>query len=180
MEKMVSVWVAADPGESVSAIRDQAERENEALQLSGFSLSLPSHISLKISFPVAESLFDAVVERITALLSGKSGFSVPVKGLERQENILWIAMGESKELSALHEMLDACMEREFAVERHAFDRCYQFHSTLFMDGNEEKMAEMERRLQAFPLPAFVQVEGFMIGCSREEEPGVYRVIRRFA
>lgn len=180
MEKMISVWVAADTGESLSAIRAQAIQENEALGLSEFSLSLPQHISLKISFPVPESCFEAVVKRVTALLSGKGSFSVPVKGLERRGNILWIAMEQEKALCELHCMLDEAMEKEFGVTPHPFDKCYQFHSTLFMDENEKKLQEMEKRLASLPLPGAILIENFFIGCSREDEPGIYRVIRHFA
>jgi len=180
MEKTISVWVAADTGESLSDIRAQAIRENEALGLSNFSLSLPQHISLKISFSLPESRFEAAVERIMALLSGKGGFSVRIRGVERNGNILWIAMEQEKALCDLHGMLDEAMEKEFGVTPHPFDGCYLFHSTLFMDENVEKLEEMALRLRDFPLPSVLPIHRFLIGCSREEEPGVYRVIRQFA
>ena len=172
------LWVACDIAEAFAEIRSICREQNRAVGLSEAALSLPPHISLKISFPIAESELETAVERLTALLQTRSSFSVKTIGLEQVGETLWVAFEPTAALTALHAELDTLVESEFGVSPHPFDREFCFHSTLFQDADTTKLAQMAARLTALPLPPDVTVSHFFIGCSPSGRAGEYTVCKR--
>ena len=172
------LWVACDIAEAFADIRSICREQNRAVGLSETALSLPPHISLKISFPIAESEVETAVERLAALLRTRSPFSVKTTGMERMEETLWVAFEPNDALTALHAELDALVESEFGVSPHPFDRAFCFHSTLFQDADTAKLTQMAVRLADLPIPPTVTVSHFFIGCSPSGKAGEYTVCKR--
>ena len=175
---MYYIWTAADVSRPLADIRRRALRENRAIGLSEVSYSLPQHISLKISFPVPEDTVEAVTEALSAYFRRQEPFSAQVTGIRRRPGLLWVEFVPGEELTRLHRELDSLMAHQFAIPQHPFDTRFRFHSTLFLDPDEEKLARMVQALQAAPLPETVPVRGFLIGGSESGKAGSYRVIRQ--
>lgn len=171
------IWVACDLSDALAECRAVCRERNEAVGLSEVAFSLPQHLSLKISFPVADERLEAVLQRLTALLSSTSAFSVRPLAVEQRGEVLWIAFEPSPELTALHAELDALAEAEFSAPPHPYDRDFCFHSTLFMDADTEKLCQMQALLSDLPIPSAVTVDRFLIGCSPSGQAGDYTVCR---
>ena len=172
------LWTAIDASDALGEIRRRAEAENRDLALNEAAFTLPMHVSLKISFALAEEQAEAAVAEIAAFLGEQPPFPVQVEGLEQQGSLLWIRMQPSDRLRALHDGLDARLEARFGVPQHAFDKSFLFHATQFLEEDVQRVARMLERLRNAPLPAAFSAERYLIGCSESGQPGTYRVIRR--
>lgn len=171
------LWIAIDASEALKDIRRAALHHNRLLNLDETPFTLPQHVSLKISFPVADGRFDAAVESVSRYLAGQEPFQVKVEGLRRQGDILWIAMEPSTKLHQLHDDLYRMMQEKFEVEPHAFDRCFRFHSTLFMDKDHDRLEQMHTLLAKEPLPEYFCASRYVLGCSEVGKAGTYRVLK---
>ena len=174
------VWIAVDASEALAQVRQEALRLNKTLGLSKVAFTLPQHISLKISFPVADELFDAAVDAAETFLQRCRPFPVQVRGVERMGSILWLAMEDNPVLTALHDGLDRMMEAQFSAPQHPLDKRFRFHSTLFMDSDAARVAQMQELLRTVDVPGAFVAEKFLIGCSAEGTAGTYRVIREIS
>ncbi len=82
-------------------------------------------------------------------------------------------------LQRLHRELDQNLQSQFGIPQHEFDKCFQFHSTLFMDTDG---AKLDRMRQALPIaiPCTLTVDTFLLGASETGAPGSYRVLREIS
>ncbi len=165
------LWIAADVSKALQPLRQAAQLHNPGLDETAFSL--PQHISLKISFWVDNSQFEQAVDRVTDLLITQEPLIVGFKGLEIYNGILWLRADRS--LLPLHHALDKLFFEEFNVVPHPFDKDFIFHSTLFMDGPTDKLQAVAKQLSDFPKCA--AITEYIIGCSNDNTPGSYRVIK---
>ena len=138
--------------------------------------ALPLHVSLKISFPVPDGEAAAVIGAIGDCLRGTSPFSLPVRGVEREEGIVWVRMGECPPLAALQTRLNDLLAERFAVPRHPYDLDFKFHATLFMDEDREKTAKAFALLKDAPLPSSLVARRFVVGTSPTGKPGSYAIV----
>ena len=92
------LWTAIDASDALGEIRRRAEAENRDLALNEAAFTLPMHVSLKISFALAEEQAEAAVAEIAAFLGEQPPFPVQVEGLEQQGSLLWIRMQPSDRL----------------------------------------------------------------------------------
>jgi len=173
------LWMAADLGNTLEAAREKALAENRRIGLSEAAFTLPAHVSLKISFPADDKIWQDIAREAEAIFRACPAFDIRVKGLERRGDCLWIAMEENEMLKGLHEKMTALAEGA-GISPHPFDRAFLYHSTLFLSPEEEKMVNMERALQGMFLPEIIPVRGFLIGGSETGRPGEYRVFKRIS
>jgi len=172
------IWIGCKlPEDFETEIRSYCLERNRSLGLDTTAFLLPQHISLKISFSSDQP--EVVLEDLERFLSAQSPFTVQIKGAERAGNILWVPIAENAGLQRLHAQLDARLEQRFQIPQHEFDKCFLFHSTLFIDPDGEKLAQMEKILAEYPVERELLVDTFLIGLSETGKPGTYRVVREF-
>ena len=170
------IWIGCKlPEEFEWEIRGFCLEKNQELGLDPVAFSLPQHISLKISFETERAA--EILEDLVGLLSLQPSFQVEIRGIEQNGNILWMTVGENETLRRLHEKLDDHLGNHFGIAQHLFDTCFQFHSTLFIDPDREKLEKMKDRLADVALPRELTVNTILLGASDTGKPGTYAVVR---
>ncbi len=171
------IWIGCELPEAFeNALRQKCLQENEGLGLDTAAFSLPQHISLKISFETERA--GEVLSFLQDFLAAQPSFSVALERIEQIPGILWLCAARNPVLENLHRALDEALLHRFGIPRHPFDRTFLFHSTLFLDENGEKLAQMARAMADFPLPAHLQIDRFLLGTSPDGKAGTYRVVAR--
>jgi 2'-5' RNA ligase len=171
------IWVGCKlPEDFERNIRALCLEQNKILGLNTAAFSLPQHVSLKISFQ--SDLHEEILDYLAEFLSGQSPFPLRIQSAQLEGNILWLPVAENKTLRQLHDQLDAELEQHFSVPQHAFDKCFLFHSTLFMDEDTDKLSRMCQLLEAYPIEQDLQVDTFLLGLSENNLPGEYRIVRQ--
>lgn len=171
------LWIGCKLPESYEReIRARCRMLNEMIGLDTVAFTLPQHISLKISFPTDQT--EEILSDLEVYLIGQSPFTVQITGLQQMGSILWLCAAENETLSRLHRELDDRLESRFKIPQHTFDRAFQFHSTLFLDADTAKVAQMHHALQDYPFARDLPIDTFLLGLSETGEPGTYRVVRQ--
>ncbi|MBQ2892648.1 MAG: 2'-5' RNA ligase family protein [Oscillospiraceae bacterium] len=171
------IWVGCKLPESFETqIRSICLEQNKALGLNTAAFSLPQHVSLKISFPSQQH--KEILAYLEAFLQKQPPFSLRIQSVQQQGNILWLPVEENETLRQLHQQLDAQLEQRFGIAQHEFDKCFLFHSTLFMAEDTDKLSQMRTALEAFPMEQTLQVDTFLLGLSENNLPGEYRIVRK--
>ena len=170
------VWIACDLSSGLAEIRRKCIEYNRDLHLSELAFSLPQHMSLKISFEVEDAVLESVIDAVESYLSQQRAFSISAPVPEMIPGILWLRFSENANLKRLHDELDILLSSRFGVSRHEYDRCFKFHSTLFMDGSEG-LFEMYRRISSLAIPSELIIDSFIIGISESGKAGEYRVFK---
>ena len=171
------IWIGILIDGQLDALRDRAIRIERELSLPLSCFTLPQHISLKISFFVDDADASRVIDSVEHFLEGQKPFSVEVRGIEREGNIVWVRMEEREELTALSLSLGKMLEREWGVGYHPYDLDFKFHSTLFMDDDPRRIAVAYERIKDTAVPERLLVDTFVIGTSHSGALGTYRVER---
>ena len=171
------VWIGCKlPEELEAALRRQCLKWNETIGLDTAAFALPQHISLKISFPTHR--IDEVLNFLDGYLSRQRPFDVKLLPPQREGNVLWLPVAENDVLQQLHRQLDQLLQQHFGIGQHRFDKCFQFHSTLFLDTDASKLEQMEKALSSLPVPGKQQIDTFLLGTSETGTPGSYCVVRQ--
>lgn len=166
------LWIAADLEDHLQELRQELDRVERLICSNDPALTLPLHISLKISFEVDDKYANEVRCAVREYLSNLKSFRIAPERVESMENLTWIRMKESRELSAIHSTLDLLAEKNFGIPQHTYDREFIFHTTLFAATEPEKLKNI---LRLPPLPESIEVSRFIIGSSRSGEAGTYSV-----
>lgn len=169
------IWTGADVNDQLETLCSVKHEAETALGLQDFKL--PLHISLKMSFLVPDDQIDAVMECLTAYCYSLSPILVPVRGLEKENGIVWLRYGECPELSTMHDQLNVLMQDRFGIALHPYDSDFIFHTTLFMDQDNDKLAHAYEMVRSIPLPTTLRVSRCLIGMSPSGKPGDYRIVR---
>ena len=171
------IWVAADVDGQLGTIREKIAKICSEGNMTNSALTLPLHISLKISCEIQDSLFDESVGKISEYFSALSPFCVKAEKVEKNGNIVWIRFAENGELCRVHRDLVELFAGGYGIEPHEFDKKFIFHTTLFY-GEDEKNAEaIFEILKTEGLPEGLTAKRFIIGCSESGKAGEYRVIK---
>ena len=171
------LWVGCKlPEDFEREIRAHCLKLNQQLGLDAVAFQLPQHISLKISFQT--DCPEEVLAELEAFLIAQKPFAVDIQKAEQLGNILWLTVGENEVLHRLHQELDARLEKRFGIGQHEFDKRFQFHSTLFLDADTEKVAQMCGALEDYPFARSLPVDTFLLGISETGKPGTCHIIRQ--
>lgn len=171
------VWIGCKlPEDFEKEIRSRCLALNEQIGLNTDPFTLPQHISLKISFEAGQQL-DAVLDWLYSVLQQENKFYVNLYPAEIMGSILWLPVADNPRLQELHQMLDRELESRFGIPQHPFDKCFRFHSTLFMDPDEEKLRQMHDQLKDLSFDRPLEVDTFLLGISPDGTGGSYHVIR---
>ena len=103
------IWIGIDVDDQLTDMKSAAKTTEDRIGFTHSNFTLPLHISLKISFPVPEDQVASVFRDLTEVFASIPSFSIPVKGIELDEVIVWIRMEENPILNALHDQLNALM-----------------------------------------------------------------------
>ena len=170
------IWAGCKlPADFEADIRSRCLELNQLVGLDTVAFLLPQHVSLKISFQ--SEIYDEILDYLEDFLSKQSPFSLRIQNPEQAGSILWMPVEENLRLRQLHEQLDAQLEQHFGIPQHRFDKYFLFHSTLFMDSDTDKIAQMCRLLTESPTAQKLQVDTFLLGLSETGKPGTYRVVQ---
>lgn len=170
------LWVGCKLPESFEQeIRSHCLERNRDIGLDTVAFSLPQHVSLKISFQ--SERYDEILEDLTAYLSEQAPLSLYIQGAQQADSILWMPVKENDRLRRLHDELDARLESRFGVPQHEFDKCFLFHSTLFMDPDTENISKMRDALAQYPIERELHIDTFLLGISESGRSGDCRIVR---
>ena len=173
------IWVGADVDGQISIIKEITRKAEGEIGFAHSNFTLPLHISLKMSFRVDDEVSGEVTDSIAKLFNSFGRFEVTVKGIEHFGNIVWIRMGESEELNLIHDRLNGMLSEKYGVGLHPYDCDYMFHTTLFMDDDEEKVGAAYLRVKDAPLPEKLTIDKLVIGTSQSGGLGTYKVIKTY-
>ena len=171
------VWVGINVEEQLKETRMAVDRVFEKIDISNVTCQLPLHISLKISFEIENELFESVLNDIISVYEAQKPFNVDVKGIEKHDNIMWIRMYSNKEIEALATSLNVMLKEKYNVPLHEYDLDFIFHTTLFMDGDKEKINAAHQLFGNVNLPKTLVANKFVVGKSETGENGTYRVYK---
>ena len=169
------IWAAIDIEQQLvkqKEIVKNIEKEIHFVQ-SNVSL-LPLHVSLKISSKVQDSDEENLRKDIEVLYRNIRPFEIEVDKIEINETIVWIKMKENDNLRHLHDEL-CTIYLKYGIELHEFDKCFAYHSTLFLDSDKEKISDAFEQIRDIKLPKILIANRFIIGSSPEGKIGTYSV-----
>ena len=172
------IWCAIDIDEQVRKIRRAIEEICLKRNLKNPALTLPFHISLKISCEVKDQDFEAAVERIGSIFSGTDRFEVLPVGIEREGGIVWIRHQKNEQLCRLHDNFVELFSEEYGSKPHKFDLDFAYHTSLYV-GEESLAKEIYETMVGKAIPERIIADSFIIGCSESGKAGEYRVIKKY-
>ena len=170
------IWIGIDVDSQLTEIKEKAIAAERRIGFCNSNFTLPLHISLKISFPIADELFIEVKDDIVAILNEYEAFEIDVCGIELFENICWIRMHRNLDLDDIHDKLNKILLEKYGVPLHEYDTDYKFHTTLFMDKDPSKVLDAFNALHGVEAPSKLIAERFVIGTSESGALGTYRVV----
>lgn len=174
-------WVAIDLEQELQELRQaQLTVAEEVGLLGSCALTLPLHVSLKISFPIEEEQKDDVDKALTAYFKRQKPITIVPDAIVKDGSILWIKMEKNEELLRLHDELDQMLGKDFGIPQHSFDKCFLFHATLFMDDGQSKIDAAFERMKGVPLPKSIRANRFILGSSPTGEAGTFSVDKRIS
>jgi len=171
------IWLGINVDDQLCDLRSKAIEVERKLGMKNSCYTLPMHISLKISFPVSDELFDSIVNDVERIYSSHQTFDIDVKGIENENVIVWIRMKENEKLNAMHDELNELLLKKYGVPLHEYDMDYKFHTTLFMDNDTDKLSEAYDKVKNEPIPDMLRVNSFVIGTSPSGALGTYSVYK---
>ena len=170
------LWIGCKlPADYETEIRTLCLQKNESLGLNTVAFSLPQHISLKISFDSPDT--EKMITHLETFFAKLPPFEVKIKALDQMGSILWLTVEENPVLQNLHHELDRILEHQFQIPQHPFDCNFQFHSTLFLDDDTEKIGKMAGALESHCFARTLQVDTILLGTSPTGTAGDYRVVK---
>lgn len=171
------IWLGIDVDNQLLEVKKKAHIIEKELNFKHSNFTLPFHISLKMSFNLDESLFENVLSDVISIYQEIKPFEVEVKGIENNHTICWIKMKENEKLNAIHDLLNKHFLEKYNIPLHEYDLDYLFHTTLFMDEDENKINQAYLLIKKAQLPKVLHVNRMIIGGSPTGTLGTYKVFK---
>ncbi len=172
------IWTAIDVDHQLENIKALAQITEKDLKFENSAFTLPSHISLKISFRVDDAMYPLVEKTIFEYYQTVKPFEIEVSGIEFENTIVWIRMKENETLKQIHDDLDKILFEKHGIARHAYDLDFKFHTTLFLDPDQKKIQTAYNRIKDIEIPSFLHPRNLIIGTSESGAVGTYHVTYR--
>ena len=169
------VWTAINIDDQLNEIKAQAQVIEQKMNFANSAFTLPSHISLKISFFVDDKIYPCVLQTLLDYYKTAKPFSVDVNDIEIEDTIVWIRIKENDTLRHIHKELDRILQEKHNILPHKFDLDFKFHSTLFLDSDKEKISAAYDQIKNVVLPLSLCADKLIIGASASGDIGTYRV-----
>lgn len=174
------IWVGLNVDRHFSEVKERAKNIDTELNYVNSCFTLPMHISLKMSFEIKEEMFEQVVDALCEYYRSLTAFELTVKGIENEGNIVWIRYKENYTLSKMKDSVNAMLKERFGIGLHEYDSDYLFHTTLFMENDEEKNAKAYEQIKDSRLPQTITVDRFAVGFSPNGKLGTYKIFKEIA
>lgn len=171
------IWVGIDVDSQLCEMRERAAAVERKLGMEISCYTLPMHISLKMSFAADAADAKAIIGDLERYFASQKPFEIPVRGIEREGAIVWIRMCQAPELDRVHDELNAMLSERYGIGLHEYDMDYKFHTTLFMGGDEARLADAASRVADVYLPEKLVASRFVIGTSNTGALGTYSVYK---
>lgn len=176
MNETFLLWLALDVDAQLQALRRRVEQLSCQLGCENPALTLPLHVSLRISFPVENRQYDAVFRHITRYAAGLTAFPMMTDGLAQRGNIVWLRIADNSRLNQIHQELVDQLESAYGIQPAPFDRHFLFHASLMLLPHDDMAQRALSALQAASWPDALEANRFVIGCSPTGRAGTYQVI----
>lgn len=171
------IWLGIDVDSQLDEIKEETKRIEKEIGFIHSNFTLPFHISLKISFNIKNEDYNSVIDDLTSYFQTLNQFIISVKGIEYENTIAWIMMNTNQYLNDIHDQLNKLLGDKYHVPLHEYDLDYKFHTTLFMDDDQEKVKKAYDLIKDNYVPSFLVANKFLIGMSEEGKLGTYKVIK---
>lgn len=168
------IWTAIDVNQQLCEIRKHI---TEMPYSQNPCLTLPLHVSLKISFEAEDKIANDVIQAIAEYLSSQTPFVMKPQAIECYTRVTWISMQPSTILESLHDGMDHIMESRFGIQPHEFDRAFRYHASLFYADDGKYVQEAYQLLKDVTVPEQLLADTFVIGVSDSGAAGTYHVIK---
>lgn len=171
------VWIGINVLDELNSVQSAGERIEKEVRTKFSFFNFPLHISLKISFEISGDAFGAVLKDISDIFENTAPFDVKPQEIEAFDNIAWILYAENDKLNALHDKICDTLSEKYGVVRHEYDNDYKFHTTLFMDGDSEKVKTGYEKIKNVELPPVVLAYKFCIGASPSGKLDTFDIVK---
>lgn len=172
------IWLGIDLDSQLHQLK--IVRDNTRMQL-GMPVdnpNFPMHVSLKISFEVADDLVPQLMDELCTYFATLHPFEIFVDKLELHPNISWLLYKPCAELQAISTHLNNYLLDSYNVPLHEYDTDFKYHSTLFLDGTPEQIAQGFDVIKQYKMPQKVTANTFCIGLSDTGANYTYTVVKR--
>lgn len=169
------LWLGINVDNQLQDIQKIAKKIEKEIGFENSNFTLPWHISLKMSFYIQKEQYSAIIDDIICFYQSIQPFEIEVKGIEYDQNICWIMMKENQFLNQIHDQLNQMLLEKYHIPLHEYDLDYKFHTTLFMDKDENKVKEAFNAIKDRKIPSKLHAFLFVIGSSDSGKLGSYRL-----
>lgn len=168
------MFIGIDCKDTLKELKDKCLEYNKDLNINLDAFSFPSHISLKISFEVNDKI-EEIKEEIKRYLKSIKPFYICFKRPSKLENIIWLKCAHSKKLIHIHKDLDKLLESKFSILKNDLDKHFIFHSTLFVDKDNQKLDNMFSLIKNYKVKNKLLADTFLLGSSNQGKVGSYKI-----
>lgn len=172
------IWLGVDLDNQLSSLKTMRDNARKQLGLPVDNPNFPMHVSLKISFEVADNIAPKLMDQLCAYFATLKPFDIFVDKLELHPNISWILYKPSSQLQAISTHLNNYLLNNYNVPLHEYDTDFKYHSTLFLDGTPDQIAQGFDIIKHHPLPQKLTANTFCIGMSETGVNYTYTVVKR--
>lgn len=172
------VWLGIDLDNQLGSLKKLRDQTRTQLGLPVDNPNFPMHVSLKISFQIDDALVQNVLQDVSEYFATLTPFDIHVDKLECHPNISWLLYKPCTELQVISTHLNDYLLANYNVPLHEYDTDFKYHSTLFLDGTPEQIAQGFDVIKQHPLPQKVTANTFCIGMSQTGANYTYHVARR--
>lgn len=174
------IWIGIDVEKQLLDVKEKAIDIDRALAFKNSCFTLPMHISLKMSFPIRISEKEEIIKTISDYYATIKPFEIEINKIEKYEHIVWIRMKENEYLNKISFDLNDILLKKYKIGLHEYDLDYQFHTTLFMDDDSDKVNRAFAEIQSVVLPKTISANKFAIGTSESGDLGTFSIYRSMA
>lgn len=171
------IWTGIDVEKQLLDVKEKAIDIDRALAFKNSCFMLPMHISLKMSFPIRISEKEEIIKTIIDYYATIKPFEIELNKIEKYEHIVWIRMKENEYLNKISFDLNDILLKKYKIGLHEYDLDYQFHTTLFMDDDSDKVNRAFAEIQSVVLPKTISANTFLIGISETGNLGTFSIYR---
>ena len=172
------IWLGIDLDSQLQQLKTARDNARKQLGMPVDNPNFPMHVSLKISFEVSNDIAPQLMDELCDYFATQRPFDIYVDKPECHSNISWLLYKPCLELQAISTHLNNYLLATYNVPLHEYDTDFKYHSTLFLDGTAEQIAQGFEILKQCNYPQKVTANTFCIGTSPTGANYTFDVIRR--
>lgn len=169
------IWLAIDVDDQLKNLKGKVKEVERQVNFVESGISLPMHISLRITSLIEDDMYDNIVNDIKEYSKSLKPFEINTEKIELHETISWLKMEENENLTKIHNHLTSQMLEKYNIPLHDYDKNFTYHSTLFMDSDVCKVKEAFLKIMDAEYPKVLKANKLIIGSSETGSIGTYHV-----